>query len=220
MENEEFYFKELAKAVTEMKEDYAIHIAYEIIKKRIDPLSAIELGLTEGMTEVGRLYEEEIYFIPEILVCADIMKSVLEVLYPYVKTENIKKKHSVVIGSIEGDTHDIGKNVVALLLSSAGFVVYDLGKDVKAEDFVEKAVKEKADVIALSTLMTTTMDNMGKVIEILKERNIRGQFKVIVGGKPVSMKFARKIGADGYSATAAGALRLVKSLAGELEKNR
>lgn len=205
-------YSRLSQAVIDMDEDLAIEIAQEIIDKGGDALEAIEIGLVGGMNKVGELYEKEEYFIPELLMSADAMYAALHILELHVKKSDEKEKHRIVIGSILGDTHDIGKNIVALILESAGFEVFDLGRDVPQSVFVDKAVEYNAEFIIISTLMTTTMKNMKGVIDILNERNIRDKYKVLLGGRPISPAFAREIGADGYSANAGAALRLVKSL--------
>jgi methylmalonyl-CoA mutase cobalamin-binding domain/chain len=206
--------RKLSDAVLEMEEEQAAVIARAVIEQGFDALEAIEIGLTDGMERAGLLYEAEEYFIPELLGSADAMNRALEILKPHVRTESIKGKHRIVIGSIEGDTHDIGKNIVALILSSSGFEVRDLGRDVAPRVFVEEALAFDAEIIALSSLMTSTMEKMGDVPELLNKRDLRGRFKVMVGGRPLSSGFARKIGADGYAPSAAGALRLARELCG------
>lgn len=205
-------YKDLAQAVVDMDEIEAGRLAQEVVRCGLPITEAIEQGLVAGMDEVGQLYEKEEYFITELLSCADAMNAAMEVFAPLMTSTDRLNKGKIVIGSIFGDTHDIGKNIVALLLSGAGFDVLDLGRDVPAECFVDEAVQFEADIIAVSTLMTTTMSNMKVVIDLLCERGIREQFKVIIGGKPCSMGFAKKIGADGYSANAPAALRLVKKI--------
>jgi Predicted cobalamin binding protein len=208
-------YSQLAEAVADMHEEKAVLLANEIMALGLEPLEAVELGLRVGMDEVGRRFEEGIYFIPETLVCVDAMEAALAVLKPYIKKDMEQPRHRIVIGTVEGDTHDLGKNMVALFLSAAGFQVIDLGRNAKAADFLEKALEVNADVIALSTLMTTTMGKMKDVIALLEENDARSRFQVIIGGKPVSQEFAERIGADGYSSDAAGALRLVRQLTGE-----
>ncbi|MDR3270415.1 MAG: corrinoid protein [Peptococcaceae bacterium] len=204
--------QKLSDAVLEMEDELAADLAKEILDAGIDPLEAIETGLTDGMERAGQLYEKEEYFIPELLGSADAMYAALDILKPQVKAESLKEKHRIVIGSIEGDTHDIGKNIVSLLLSSAGFEVRDLGRDVPAQTFCHAAMDFDAEIIAISTLMTSTMEKMGEIPALLQEMQVRERFKVIVGGRPLSAGFAKKIGADGYAATAAGALRLARKL--------
>jgi methylmalonyl-CoA mutase cobalamin-binding domain/chain len=208
-------YEKLANAVLDMDDVLAKQIAEQIVSEKLDILQAIEIGLVGGMAKAGELFEQEEYFITELLMCADAMEVAMEILKPHIKNEDVKVKGRIVIGSIFGDTHDIGKNIVALILESAGFCVLDLGRNVSARSFVDNAVEWKADIITISTLMTTTMQNMGEVIKLLVSEGKRDLFKVIVGGKPISMSFAKKIGADGYSANAAGALRLVKKIMAE-----
>lgn len=205
-------FLQLADAVVEMDEAKSLIIAKKIMDEKLDILDAIEQGLVYGMGRAGDLFEAEEYFIPELLMCADAMEAAMKIFTPHIKIEEKKSKGRIVIGTIFGDTHDIGKNIVALLLRSAGFDVLDLGRDVSARKFVDGAIEFKADIIAISTLMTTTLENMAEVIRLLNEEGKRDLFKVIVGGKPVSSAFAKKIGVDGYSSNAGGALRVVKSI--------
>lgn len=212
-------YEDLARAVTDMEETEAERLATEIVNQKLPVVQAIEEGLVVGMEKAGQLYENEEYFITELLMCADAMDAAMKVFAPFLKSADRPTKGKIVIGSIFGDTHDIGKNIVALLLSGAGFDVLDLGRDVSAERFVEEAIRFDADIIAISTLMTTTMNNMKDVIDLLCERNMRDRFQVIIGGKPCSISFARKIGADGYSANAPGALRLVKRIIKEKKQS-
>lgn len=205
-------FKELSDAVVEMDEEQAVAVAKEVVEQNHDAFEAIDKGLSAGMEEAGKLFEEEEYFVPELLLCSDAMYAGLDVLKPHIKTNNDEVKHKVVIGVIEGDTHDIGKNLVKIMIETSGFDVIDLGRDVPATTFVEKAVEENADIIVISTLMTTTMEGMNEVIQILNKENIRDNFKVMIGGGPVSQSFADKIGADGYSVNATEAVALAKRL--------
>lgn len=211
-DNKEILYKKLADAVVEMDEDEAIAISNEVIAKNYDAYEAIDQGLSQGMETAGKLFEEEEYFIPELLMCSDAMYSGLDILKPHIKSDDSEIKHKVVIGVIEGDTHDIGKNLVKIMLETSGFDVIDLGRDVPPTTFVDRAKEESAEIIVISTLMTTTMDGMAEVIRILEKENIREGFKVMVGGGPISQSFADKIGADGYSVNAAEAVRLARRL--------
>jgi len=213
-ENQNQLFKKLSDAVVNMEEEETVILANEVVLNHYDAYRAIDQGLADGMKRAGKLFEEEEYFIPELLMCSDAMYAGLEVLKSHLKSDDIGEKHKIVIGVIKGDTHDIGKNLVKIMLEASGFEVIDLGRDVAPSDFVEKAKEVNAKIIALSTLMTTTMDGMGEVINILNQQNIRGDFKVMVGGGPISQSFADKIGADGYSANAAEAVRLARRLIG------
>jgi len=197
-----------------MEDTTAASLSEEVVANGFDAYEAIDKGLAKGMERAGVLFEEEEYFIPELLMCSDAMYAGLDVLKPHIKTDEQVQKHKVVLGVIEGDTHDIGKNLVKIMLESSGFEVVDLGRDIPPAQFVEKAVETSADIIGLSTLMTTTMDGMREVVDILKEKNLKERFKVIIGGGPISPAFAKKIGADGYSGNAAGAVRLARDLCG------
>lgn len=205
-------FKELSDAVVQMDEEQAVAVAKEVVEENYDAYEAIDKGLSAGMEKAGKLFEEEEYFVPELLICSDAMYAGLDILKPHIKINDGEVKHKVVIGVIEGDTHDIGKNLVKIMIETSGFEVVDLGRDIPAATFVEKAKEENADIIVISTLMTTTMEGMNEVIQILNKENIRDKFKVMIGGGPVSQSFADKIGADGYSVNATEAVELAKRL--------
>jgi corrinoid protein of di/trimethylamine methyltransferase len=207
----EQYFQALSDAVLEMDEDRVAKIANEVVTNGIDAYEAIDKGLSLGMERAGKLFEEEEYFIPELLLCSDAMYKGIEILNPHIRREEDAVKEKVVIGVIEGDTHDIGKNLVKILLEASGFEIHDLGRDIQPQKFVDKAKEVGAKFIALSTLMTTTMSGMEKVIQILKQENIRDRHVVLVGGGPISQAFADKIGADGYASNASEAAKLAKS---------
>lgn len=202
----------LAESVVDMEEDLVVEVANEYLKEEFDPLEGIEKGLSVGMQRAGELYEEEEYYIPEILLCSDAMTMGIDILKPHIKKNDKDKRGKVVMGVVQGDTHDIGKNIVKIMLETAGFEVYDLGRDVPMSSFIEEAKRVDADIIAMSTLMTTTMDNMQVLIEDLKAQGIREKFKVMIGGGPISESYAKKIGADGYSASATTAVELAKNL--------
>ena len=211
MTNEEMYEK-LAQAVVDMEEDDVADLANQCVEEGIDAFEAIDKGLTEGMERAGKLFEEEEYFVPELLSCADAMNVGIDILKPYIKVDNSGEKPTVIIGVIEGDTHDIGKNLVKLMMETSGFNVIDVGRDAAPALFVDAAVQNNAGIICISTLMTTTMDTVGDVIDLLNERGLRDRFKVMVGGSPASTAFAKKIGADGYSKNAADAVKLAREL--------
>lgn len=208
-------FAALSEAVVGMEENRARELSEDAVSLGVDAYQAIDEGLVHGMMRASVLFEEEEYFIPELLLCSDAMYAGLEVLTPHIKRESRKAKRKVVIGVVEGDTHDIGKNLVKIMLDAAGFEIIDLGRDIPPARFVEEAQGNGAEIIVLSTLMTTTMDGMEEVIRLLKASNVRERFKVMVGGGPISQGFADKIGADGYSANAAEAVRLARRLVGE-----
>lgn len=212
MASKEEYLEKMAKMVVEMEDEEIGDLCREYLKEGYDPEEAIFNGLIKGMNEVGKLFEEEEYFISDLLICSDAMYNGIDVLKEKIESYGENNLATAVIGVVEGDTHDIGKNLVKLMLEVNGFNMIDLGKDVPAEKFVDEAIKNKAQFIMMSTLMTTTMANMKKVIDILNERNIRDQFIVMVGGGPVSESFAKDIGADAYSENANEAVKVAKSL--------
>lgn len=212
MRTKEELLKALSDCVVDMEDEEVGGVAEDYIDAGYPAIEGILDGLVDGMNKAAKLYEEEEYYIPELLICSDAMYNGLEVLKPHLPQTANDEKSKVVIGVVEGDTHDIGKNLVRIMLEAAGFEMYDLGRDVKLESFVEKAKEVGADVIAMSTLMSTTMPGMGKVVEMLKEAGIRDQVKVIIGGAPLSWAYAKKIEADGYSDNAVEAVRLVKDL--------
>lgn len=210
MKKEE-YFQQLSDAVVNMDEEKAVAVAAQVVEQQIETFEAIEKGLSDGMTRAGKLYEEEEYFIPELLLCADAMYAGLDVLKPHLKVSG-EAKGKIVIGVVEGDTHDIGKNIVKMMLETAGYQLIDLGRDVPPQKFVAAARLEQAQMIAAATLMSTTMDKMEHIIELLQEEGLRDSCKVIIGGGPVSLAFAKKIGADAYAANANEAVRIIKRL--------
>ena len=204
----------LSTGVKEMDEEMTIKAAKDALKYQIDPLTAINAGLVAGMKQAGVLYEQEEYYVLELLLCADALYAGMAILSPHIKqTDGIRIKPKAVIGVVQGDTHDIGKNLVKHMLEVSGFEVCDLGRDVPLENFVEKVKALKAELLCLSTLMSTTMSKMAVVIESLKKAAIRNSVKVLVGGAPLSSAFAKKIGADGYAANAIEAAKLACQLA-------
>ncbi|MDU5341562.1 corrinoid protein [Anaerococcus vaginalis] len=212
MTSQKEYLDKMAEMVVEMEDEEIGDLCREYLKEGYDPEDAIFNGLIKGMNEVGKLFEEEEYFISDLLICSDAMYNGIDVLKEKIESYGENNLATAVIGVVEGDTHDIGKNLVKLMLEVNGFKMIDLGKDVPCEKFVDEAIKNDAQFIMMSTLMTTTMANMKKVIDILNERNIRDQFIVMVGGGPVSESFAKDIGADAYSENANEAVKVAKSL--------
>ena len=212
METKEEFLAELSRCVVEMEDDDISAVAEDYAVHGYAPLDGILDGLVDGMNKAADLYEREEYFIPELLICSNAMYNGLDVLRPLLPQEEKNSKSKIVIGVVKGDTHDIGKNLVKIMLESAGYEMIDLGRDVAGDDFISTATEQGAEVIALSTLMSTSMVNMEKVIQGLEAAGIRDQVKVIVGGAPISPAFAEKIGADGYSANAVEAVKLVDRL--------
>lgn len=212
MAQKEELLKRMSDGVVEMEEEDVAEAAQEFIDAGYPAFEGIMDGLVDGMNRTSVLFEEEEYFVTDVLLCSDAMYAGLNVLKPYLPEETGENKKKAVIGVVEGDTHDIGKNLVKIMMETAGFEMIDLGRDVPLQKFVDTAKEEKADLLCLSTLMTTTMGGMKTVIDLLKQAGIREQVKVMIGGGPVSKGFADKIGADGYSQNAVEAVRLAKDL--------
>lgn len=212
MSRQKELLEELSRCVLEMEEEKVVQIAQTYIQENFDPLEGILEGLVDGMQKASQLFDEEEYFIPEMLLCSGAMYNGLDILKPMLDGHSFGHAQKIVIGVVEGDTHDIGKNLVKIMLETAGYNIIDLGRDVPVEEFISVAKKEQADMVAMSTLMSTSMNNMQKVIDRLIDEGLRDQVKVIVGGGPISPSFAKKIGADGYSATASEAVVLVNQL--------
>ena len=171
-------------------------------------------AMIPAMAEVGRLFEANEYYVPEMLIAARAMKAGLAILRPHLVEEEVEPKGRVALGTVKGDLHDIGKNLVAIMVEGAGFEVVDLGVDVSPDAFVSAVQDEQVDVIGLSALLTTTMPSMKTTIEALHEAGVRDRVKVVIGGAPVTQKYADEIGADGYGRDAAAAANLVKLLLG------
>lgn len=169
-------------------------------------------GLIPAMAEVGRLFEEGEYFVPEMLISARAMKGAMATLKPYLLQGDVKYAGKVVIGTVKGDLHDIGKNLVSLMLEGAGFQVSDLGSDVSPEKYVAAIREHDANIVAMSALLTTTMVNMKSTIAAIEESGLRDKVKVMIGGAPVTDSFAKQIGADGYAPDASRAVAVAKAL--------
>jgi 5-methyltetrahydrofolate--homocysteine methyltransferase len=178
----------------------------------VKPMGLIQEFMVPAMEEVGRLFEAEEYFVPELLLSARAMKSSLDLLKPLLSASGEKMSVRVVIGTVKGDLHDIGKNIVASMLEGGGFEVIDLGTDVSPENFVAAVKDRSPQIVCMSALLTVTMPSMRTTIDALKTAGLRTQVKVLVGGAPVTMQYAKEIGADGYSENANGAVGLVKNL--------
>ena len=178
----------------------------------LDPNLILNEGMIGAMREVGQRFEAGDFFVPEMLISARAMQGGMALLKPHLQKGGVQSSGKVVIGTVKGDLHDIGKNLVALMLEGAGFEIKDLGTDVAAEDFIAAIKSEKPDILALSALLTTTMPSMKQTIEAVKEAGLRDQVKVIIGGAPVTEDYSRQIGADGFSPDASRAVGLAESL--------
>jgi 5-methyltetrahydrofolate--homocysteine methyltransferase len=204
--------KKLYDAIVDGDAKTSKSIAVKAMEEKTDPKKLLDEYMIPAMNEVGRRFETNEYFVPELLIAARAMKQALEVIKPALIATGAKPVGRVAIGTVKGDLHDIGKNLVAAMLEGGGFEIIDLGVDVSPDKFVT-AVKEKgADLIALSALLTTTMPSMKTTIEQLEEAGVREKVKVMIGGAPVTQKYADEIGADGYSDNASGAVTLARTL--------
>lgn len=204
----------LSMAIIEGDEDKAKEYAKEVLISKMDPLKAVEQGLSKGMIILGERFEKGEVFLPDLLIAADAFNMAIKVLKPAMEAQKkqVAKLGTVLIGTVNGDVHGIGKNIVAIVLEAYGFEVVDMGVDNPSLKFIEEAEKVKADVIGLSSLMTTTMPAQKEVIDILKEMNLRKKYLVIIGGGPVTQEWADKIGADGYAESAFQAVDMIKEL--------
>jgi corrinoid protein of di/trimethylamine methyltransferase len=209
-------FKEMAQAVIEGDDEEATALAESALEQGIDPLEAINKGYTVGMDVVGELYASGEYFLPDLILGGEAMKAALAVLEPALKASGRAREvlGTVVLGTVKGDIHEIGKSLVGSMLSANGFEVLDLGIDIDAGEFVDRAREHEADILALSALLTTTMLHQQEVIEHLAEAGLRDRVKVMVGGSPVTQGWADQIGADGFAEDAAGAVVVAKKLMG------
>ncbi|MCP2520599.1 corrinoid protein [Candidatus Aminicenantes bacterium AC-708-M15] len=207
-------FEQMKKSIINGNKEEAERLAREAINKGLDLNEVINKGYVPGIQEVGRLWEEGEYFLPELLTSAECMKSAMSILEPELVKSGDKRKTEgkVIIGTVEGDIHDIGKNLVAAMLTANGFEVIDLGADVPLNMFVDKALEEQANIICLSALLTTTMIGQKKVVDMLKEKSLKGKIKVMVGGAPVTKEWAERIEADGYGENAMEAVKVAKNL--------
>lgn len=198
-------FKQIHDAIVDFDEDNIVGLCQTALDEGIDAYETITGGLAAGMETVGELYDKKEYFVPEVLMCADTFYAGLEILRPKVVVDSSTVRGQVVLGTVEGDVHDIGKNLVKLMLDAAGFTVHDLGKDVKLDRFVEVQQETGAEIVALSALMTTSMLAIPVVIE--KLRAVDPNVKVIIGGAPISQESVELYGADGYADNAVNAVQ-------------
>jgi len=206
--------KELYDAILTGDARKAEAVTKEALSAGVDPSELLGKYMIPAMDEVGSRFECNEYFVPELLIAARAMKTSLELLTPHLAAAGAKAAGRVVIGTVQGDLHDIGKNLVASMLEGGGFKVVDLGVDVSPDKFVQAVQEEDGSLLAMSALLTTTMTQMKKVIEALSSAGIRDKTKVMIGGAPITQQYADEIGADGYSDNASGAVGLARKLAG------
>jgi len=207
-------YGQIKKAVVGFETEKVKELVREILEKGIEPKEILEQGLIAGMKEVGRLFETKEYYVPEVLLASEAFYAGFELVRPLIAKTEAAKKGRIVIGVVQGDIHDIGKNIVKVMLEASGYEIIDLGKDVPNEMFIETVAQQQPQILALSSLMTTTMTQMETIIKILNKKKFRKNVKVIIGGAPVNQEYANKIGADGYAQDASGAVRLVERLLG------
>ncbi|HID32286.1 MAG TPA: cobalamin-binding protein [bacterium (Candidatus Stahlbacteria)] len=204
----------IKKAIVDLDEDLTIKLVNQSLSQKVDPLVILSDGLIAGMKRVGELFAKKEYFVPEVLIASDAFYRGFNRISLLIAKKEKRVRGKVVIGVVEGDIHDIGKNIVKVMIEAAGFEVVDLGKDVQVKEFIEAVQKERPDILAISSLMTTTMVRMAGIIGLLKKKGLRDSVRVIVGGAPLSREYAEKIGADGYGADAAEAVRVVEGFVG------
>ena len=206
--------KELADAIITGNRDRARQVTEQAIAGKMEPQRIINEGLIAGMSVVGEKFKNNEFYVPEVLIAARAMHASLDLLRPLIAEGEIQPVGRVAIGTVKGDLHDIGKNLVAMMLEGAGYEVNDLGVDVKPEQFVEAVRDKKVQIIALSALLTTTMPGMADTISALKGASVRSKVKVMIGGAPVTQTYADEIGADGYAPDAASAVDKARELLG------
>ncbi len=216
MEKEQI-LENLAASIVEGDEDMALENARAALEMQMDPLETVEQGLSKGMAVIGEQFESGEVFLPELLMAANAFKAAMGILKPELEAQNKQtaKIGTVLIGTVKGDLHNIGKDIVSIVLETNGINVVDIGIDNNALNFIQEAEKAQADIIALSCLMTTTMPAQKEVIETLEEMDLRDKYFVVVGGGPVTQEWADEINADGYGKSAIHAPALVKELMGK-----
>jgi 5-methyltetrahydrofolate--homocysteine methyltransferase len=202
---------ELLEAVVDGQAKVAVAKVTEALAEGTDAGTVLREGLIAGMAQVGKLYEDGEVFVPEMLVAARAMSAALAVLKPHLVEQGVASSGKVAIGTTEGDLHDIGKNLVAMMLEGSGYEIVDLGVDVPAAKFIE-AIRDGANVVAMSALLTTTMTNMRSTIAAIEAAGLRDQVRIVIGGAPITKSYADEIGADGYAEDASGAVRMVKEV--------
>jgi 5-methyltetrahydrofolate--homocysteine methyltransferase len=202
--------KELYEAVVSGNAKTTQALTQQALAEGVDPLKLVNEYMVPAMDEVGRRFEANEYFVPELLISARAMKASLELIRPILAARGDQPVGRVAIGTVKGDLHDIGKNLVASLLEGGGFEVIDLGVNVSPEKFIETVNTKQANIVAMSALLTTTMPSMKTTIDALKQAGVRDKVKILIGGAPITQKYADEIGADGYSENAVGAVALAK----------
>ncbi|NLU41185.1 MAG: cobalamin-binding protein [Firmicutes bacterium] len=207
-------FKEMQEALIAGNAQRVKELTEQAVQEGVSPADILNKGLVPGMAVIGERFRNNEVYVPEVLIAARAMKAGMAIIKPLLVEANVEPIGRVVIGTVKGDLHDIGKNLVGMMLEGAGFEVIDVGVDVAPEKFVSVAKEKNARLIGLSALLTTTMPSMKDTINKLESEGVRGQFKVMIGGAPVTQRYADEIGADGYAPDASSAVDLAKSLLG------
>lgn len=208
-------FEEMANMVIAGEEEKVVELTKKAVEEGVNPMEIINEGLMKGMDVVGQRFKAAEMFIPEVLMSAKSMSAGMEIVKPLIVGGEVPSKGKVVIGTVKGDLHDIGKKLVGMIMESSGLIVDDLGIDVSPEQFAEAIREKKPDIVGMSALLTTTMLGMKDTIEVLKEEGLRESVKVLIGGAPVSSDFAKEIGADGWAPDAVSAKDLAFQLIGQ-----
>ena len=210
--------KTLSDGVVNFEEDNVREASQKVIDEDLNAYDAVMNGLAAGMEIVGDLYDQHEYFVPELLMAADALYAGLDILRPHIKMEDMDQrvKGQVVIGTVQGDVHDIGKNLIKMMFEVAGFTVHDLGRDVPLEKFAEEQMRTDSEIVALSAMMTTTMMGMKKVVQMIKEKN--PDVKIMLGGAPLTSDVAQLFGADGYAESAGNAVQEAIKMISQLRK--
>ena len=208
----------LYNAVVAIDEEAAAEFSQAVLEEGIDAYDAVTKGLAAAMDRVGELYVKQEYFVPELLLCSDALYAGLHILQPHIKIERVQAKRQIVIGVVEGDIHDIGKNLVKIMFEAASWTVHDLGRDVKLERFVEEQRKTNSDIVALSALMTTSMLAIPEAIRMIREHDTN--VAIMVGGAPLTRDIAKSYGADGYADNAVEAVQEAIRMICQLRESR
>ncbi|MDD5504375.1 MAG: corrinoid protein [Candidatus Omnitrophica bacterium] len=207
-------WQKINDAVFDGNINLTLRLVSQAVSEGESPRDILENGLIAGMSRVGAKFKLNEIFVPEVLIAAKAMHSALTVLEPFLASSGVEPKATIVIGTVKGDLHDIGKNLVVMMLKGAGFNAIDIGIDVSADVFIDKALSSNASLIAMSSLLTTSMPSMKTVVEKLKQKGLHGRIKTIIGGAPVTQEYADYIGADGYAQDASSAVDKAKELLG------
>ena len=215
--NDSEIYRQMAEAIVNLDKDEALLLANRAIDEKMNLLDVIEKGFGEGIRKVGELWDDGEFFLPELMAGAQVMQAAVDQLTPHIQASGSEFQSSgkIVLATIEGDIHSIGKTIVGTMLRANGFEVTDLGTDVKAEKIVEEAITVGANIVGVSTLLTTTMQNQKKVVDLLEEKKVREKIKIMLGGAPVTKSWVEECGADGYAENAVEAVKLAKLLMSE-----